>query len=105
MKKFAVPVLAAALALAACADSTPDDDAAMADGATADAAAADGTPVATQTNTVVVPGATKTVVATTPAETGDKVSIGAEGVSASVGDSNTRVKVNTDGNTISVEQK
>ncbi len=99
MNKFALPVLAAALALGAC-DSTPEaDEAAMADGAATTAAGGD--------TTVVVPGptATETTVVAAPADTGDRVSVGPNGVSADVGDADTRVKVNTDGNTVSVEKQ
>ncbi|MCT2559201.1 hypothetical protein N0B51_09415 [Tsuneonella sp. YG55] len=99
MKKFALPALAAALALAAC-DSTPETGEAGAD-VTADGAAttADGD------TTVVVPGptATETTVVGAPADTSDKVSIGPDGIKADVGDADTRVQVDTSGKTVTVK--
>ena len=97
MKKFALPALAAALALAACADSTPDDaDATTA--ATDDTTAMEPAPTATETTVVTPPGAT-----TTTDANGDKVSIGPDGVKADVGDADTRVKVDTKNDTLTVE--
>jgi hypothetical protein len=97
MIKFAIPALAA-LTLAACADSTPDDADAMA---------------TTEGDTMMVepaPTATETTVITTPADgtttttdTGDRVSIGRDGVTADVGDADTRVKVDTKDGKLTVE--
>jgi ABC-type Fe3+-hydroxamate transport system substrate-binding protein len=96
MLKFAIPAVAA-LALAACADSTPDD--------------AETAVTAEGDTSVVVPAptATETTVVTTPADgtvttdTSDRVSVGPDGVSADVGDSDTRVKVDTKNGTMTVE--
>ncbi|RYD96572.1 MAG: hypothetical protein EOP61_17815 [Sphingomonadales bacterium] len=107
MNKFAITALAAAFALAAC-DSTPNDDTATTAGdttATVDAGTDTTTvvpgPTATET-TVVTPGATAT---TTTNANGDKVSIGPDGVAADVGDSDTRVRVNTDNPSMTIEKK
>ncbi|ANY19726.1 hypothetical protein A6F68_01209 [Tsuneonella dongtanensis] len=97
MKKFAIPALAAALALAACADSTPEDADAMAT-AEGDAAAMEAAPMATETTVVTTPAD-----GTTATDTSDKVSIGPDGVKADVGDADTRVKVDTNSGTLSVE--
>jgi hypothetical protein len=100
MKKLALSALVAALALAAC-DNTPNDDVAATE---AGAAATDTTvvvpgPTATET-TVVTPGATAT--ATTDS---DKVSVGPNGVTADVGDGDTRVRVDTNNPNVTVEKK
>lgn len=100
MKKIAFAALAGALVLVAC-DNTPNDDTAAADTATT----ADGTDT-----TVVVPGptATETTVVTTPGTTattsGDQVSVGPNGVTADVGDGDTRVRVETRDPTITVKK-
>lgn len=108
MKKLALTTLAAAFALAAC-DNTPNDDTATTAGdttATVDAGTDTTTvvpgPTATETTVVTTPGATAT---TTTNANGDKVSIGPDGVSADVGDSDTRVRVNTDNPSMTVEKK
>jgi len=94
MQKIAMIALAASLALAACADSTPDDADTVAEG---------------DTTTIVEPGptATETTVVTTPVpgatSTGDRVSIGPDGVKADVGDADTRVRVDTRDGTLTVE--
>jgi|GEM_PF-5381321 len=97
MKKFALPALAAALALAACADSTPDADAETT-AASDTSAAMEPAPMATETTVVTTPGATMTTNAN-----GDKVTIGPDGVKADVGDADTRVKVDTKNDTLTVE--
>ena len=96
MKKFAFTT-AAALALAACADSTPDDADAAATAAD-DTAAMEPAPMATETTVVTTPGATMTTNAN-----GDRVTIGRDGVKADVGDADTRVKVDTKNDTLTVE--
>jgi hypothetical protein len=101
MKKLALSALVAALALAAC-DNTPNDDVAATE---AGAAATDTTvvvpgPTATETTVVTTPGATAT--ATTD---GDKVSVGPNGVTADVGDGDTRVRVDTNNPNLTVEKK
>jgi hypothetical protein len=108
MKKLALTALAAAFALAAC-DNTPNDDTATTAGdttATVDAGTDTTTvvpgPTATETTVVTTPGATAT---TTTNANGDKVSIGPDGVTADVGDSDTRVRVNTDNPSMTVEKK
>lgn len=95
MKKFVVPALAS-LALAACADSTPDNTDAMAT-AEGDAAMMAPAPAATQT-TVVTP-----VDGTTTTDTADRVEIGPDGVTADVGDADTRVRADTNAGTLTVE--
>ena len=105
MKKLALSALVAAFALAAC-DNTPADDTASTEDAATAATAAAGTttvvpgPTATETTVVTTPGAT-----TTTNANGDKVSIGPDGVSADVGDGDTRVRVNTDNPSMTVEKK
>ncbi|WP_057883422.1 hypothetical protein [Tsuneonella troitsensis] len=94
MKKFVVPALAA-LALAACADSTPDNTDAMAT-AEGDAAMMAPAPAATET-TVVTP------VDGTATDTADRVEIGPDGVTADVGDADTRVRADTNAGTLTVE--
>ncbi len=97
MKTIAYAAMAAAFALTAC-DSAPD----------ADDAVATETAAAGADTTVVVPAATETTVVTTPGETststGDRVSVGPNGVSADVGNGDTRVRVNTDDPTLTVEK-
>lgn len=93
MKKIALTALAASLALAACADSTPDDAEVTAEG---DTTIIEPGPTATETTVVTTPGAT-------PAATGDSVSVGPDGVKADVGDEDTRVKVDTDNGTLKVD--
>jgi hypothetical protein len=97
MKKFVVPALAA-LALAACADSTPDNTDAMAT-AEGDAAMMAPAPAATET-TVVTPVDGTT---TTNTDTADRVEIGPDGVTADVGDADTRVRADTNAGTLTVE--
>ena len=107
MKKLALAAVAAAFALAAC-DNTPADDTASTEDLAAPATAAAG-----PDTTTVVPGptATETTVVTTPGATtttnanGDRVSVGPDGVSADVGDSDTRVRVNTDNPSMTIEKK
>ena len=94
MKKFVVPALAS-LALAACADSTPDNTDAMAT-AEGDAAMMAPAPAATET-TVVTP------VDGTTTDTADRVEIGPDGVTADVGDADTRVRADTNAGTLTVE--
>lgn len=98
MKKFAIPALAAALALAACADSTPDDADAMATTEN-DTTMVEPAPTATETTVITQPvdGTTTTT------DTGDRVSVGRDGVTADVGDADTRVKVDTKDGTLTVE--
>jgi hypothetical protein len=103
VKKLAFTTLAAGLALAAC-DNTPNDDVAATE---TGAAAGDTTvvvpaPTATETTVVTTPGAATT--ATTTAD-GDKVSVGPDGVTADVGDGDTRVRVDTDNPSMTVEKK
>jgi hypothetical protein len=102
MKKLAFSALAAALALAAC-DNTPNDDVAATE--TGAAAGTDTTvvvpgPTATETTVVTTPGATATATAT-----GDRVSVGPDGVTADVGDGDTRVRVDTNNPNLTVEKK
>lgn len=99
MKKFVVPALAA-FALAACADSTPDNTDAMAT-AEGDAAMMAPAPAATET-TVVTPVDGTTTTATTT-DTADRVEIGPDGVTADVGDADTRVRADTNAGTLTVE--
>ena len=108
MKKLALTALAAAFALAAC-DNTPNDDTATTAGdttATVDAGTDTTTvvpgPTATETTVVTTPGATAT---TTTNANGDRVTVGPDGVTADVGDSDTRVRVNTDNPSMTVENK
>ncbi|WP_126174764.1 hypothetical protein [Tsuneonella rigui] len=108
MKKLALTALAAAFALAAC-DNTPNDDTATTAGdttATVDAGTDTTTvvpgPTATETTVVTTPGATAT---TTTNANGDRVTVGPDGVTADVGDSDTRVRVNTDNPSMTVEKK
>ncbi|GGD99643.1 hypothetical protein GCM10011515_19340 [Tsuneonella deserti] len=109
MTKFAFTAVAAALALAAC-DNNGADDTAAADATateTATTAAGDTTivtpaPTATETTVVTNPGATAT---TTTNANGDKVTVGPNGVAADVGDSETRVRVDTNNPTLTVEKK
>ena len=96
MKKFVVPALAA-LALAACADSTPDNTDAMAT-AEGDAAMMAPAPAATQTTVVTPVDGT-----TTTTDTADRVEIGPDGVTADVGDADTRVRADTNAGTLTVE--
>ena len=94
MKKFVVPALAA-LALAACADSTPDNTDAMAT-AEGDAAMMAPAPAATETTVVTPVDGTATT---------DRVEIGPDGVTADVGvgDADTRVRADTNAGTLTVE--
>lgn len=102
MRNLVLPALGVALALAAC-DSTPNDsDAAASDTA---AMSADGTTSTAGTAPAATVTQTATVAAPDATNTGDKVMVGPGGVSADVGDANTRVKINTDGNTVAVEKK
>jgi hypothetical protein len=93
----ALPV-AASLALAACNQTTTDDDAAEADGTDTTAVV----PGPTTTETAVVPGATSTVAVPVPGATvttnadGDRVTIDRDGVEVDVGDEDTRVKADID---------
>jgi hypothetical protein len=93
----ALPV-AASLALAACSQSTTEDDAADADGADTTAVV----PGPTTTETAVVPGGTSTVAVPVPGATvttnadGDRVTIDRDGVEVDVGDEDTRVKADID---------
>ena len=104
MKKLAFTALAAALALAAC-DNTPKDDVAATEtGTAADTTVVTPAPTATETTVVTTPGATTTATATTNAD-GDKVSVGPNGVTADVGDGDTRVRVDTNNPNLSVEKK
>lgn len=101
MRKLAFPVLAAALALAAC-DNTPNDDVAATETGAAggDTTVVVPAPTATETTVVTTPGATATATST-----GDKVSVGPNGVSADVGDGDTRVRVDTNNPSMTVEKK
>jgi hypothetical protein len=101
MKKLAFPVLAAALALAAC-DNTPKDDVAATETGAAggDTTVVVPAPTATETTVVTTPGTTATATST-----GDKVSVGPNGVSADVGDGDTRVRVDTNNPSMTVEKK
>lgn len=103
MKKLAFAALVAAFALAAC-DSSPNDDAATDAAATTagDTTIISPAPTATETTVVTTPGATTT---TTTTADGDKVSVGPNGVSADVGDGDTRVRVDTDNPSMTVEKK
>ena len=99
MKRLALTTLAAAFAVAAC-DNTPADDTVNTDAAGSNATIEGGAET-----TAVVPGptTTETAVVTTPGATtttnadGDTVTVGPDGVTADVGDSDTRVRVETDG--------
>ena len=100
MKRIAFAALAAAFTLAAC-DATPNDDTATAEtgAGVTDTTVAAPVPTATETTVVTTPGAT-----TTATSTGDKVTVGPNGVTADVGSGDTRVKVNTDNPTLTVEK-
>lgn len=91
MKTFAIPVLAAALALGAC-DSGADDTA-------ADDTAVEGDTATMQSDTTVMPAptATETTVVTDDVDAnGDRISIDENGVNADVGDGDTRVRADVD---------
>lgn len=104
MKTLAISALVAGLALAACDRSATNEAAAPENSETA-AAVTNSTevvpgPTATQTTVVTTPGATATTTAS-----GDRVSVGPNGVSADVGNSDTRVRVSTDNPNVTVEKK
>lgn len=96
MRKFAIPALAA-LALAACADSTPDEADATAT-TESDTATMEPAPTVTETTVVTTPAGEATT-----SDTGDRVSVGPDGVAADIGDADTRVKVDTNNRTLTVE--
>lgn len=96
MRKFIVPALAA-MALAACADSTPEDTDAM---ATTEGDAEMMAPAPAATETTVVTPVDGTAMTT---ETADQVELGPDGVTADVGNGETRVRADTDAGTLTVE--
>lgn len=85
MKKFAIPALAAALTLAACAEANaPEAD---------DTAATDGT----DTTTVITPTATETVVAEpVEGDEGSSVTIDGADVDATVSEDGVQADINVD---------
>ena len=92
----AVLPVAALMALAACEQTTVEDDAAD------DADTTAVVPGPTTTETAVVPGGTSTVAVPVPGATvttnadGDRVTIDRDGVEVDVGDEDTRVKADID---------
>lgn len=97
MKKLALVLAAAplALALTACGDTTPVDDGEMAaDPAAQDAAMAPADPAMPADADM---GATPAPGTPPVEDTGDRVTIDADGVTADVGNANTRVRANVDG--------
>ena len=104
MRKLALTAIAVAFALAAC-DNTPNDDVAAADPSATVAGETDTTvvvpgPTETATTVVTTPGAT-----TTATGSGDQVSIGPDGVRADVGSGETRVRIDTESPTLTVQKK
>ena len=83
MKFFAIPALGAALALAACSETNTYD---AEEGETAETATE--APVVSET-TVVTEG--------DPAEPGDSITVSEDGVTADIGDGDTRVQADVDG--------